>query len=189
MKKIFKILFVIFLVAIWCNIGYYLEKSSYEAEVKYLNGAKLNTLDKIYMGPSYLFAPKSFKNTVKRTDFIGCGLTILFWPVLALMLMMVWLVKGIIIAALAVWYVVWHGAVWFFRFVFCGGLFRLLGPNFTFLIITIILLILWCWSSLSLLFWLNKRISKKRYERSLRKKDYSKRGIPDVVLIKKICKK
>ncbi len=124
MKKIFKILWVVFLLAICCNIGYYMEQNHYEAEVKYLNGekAELNIWEKITLGPDYSFAPVGSVK-IERTDFVIRGLAILLCPGVAIMLLGAWLIKGIIICALALWWVM----VWIFKFIFCGRFFKLIG--------------------------------------------------------------
>lgn len=125
-RKVFKVLLIVFLATVWLNVGYYVEKSKHEADVKYLSGggAKLNTLEKFQLGPDRYYAPKDLKEITIQANFLWRGLFILLWPVAVLAWVGAWMVKGIIIAALAAWY----GLVWLFRFVFCGGFFRLIGP-------------------------------------------------------------
>lgn len=141
MKTFKMVLLFVFLATVWLNVGYYVEKSKYEADVKYLSGARLNTLEKFQMGPNYHYAPKDPKVITEHKMLLWRGMLILVWPVLVLVWVGAWMVKGVIIAALAVWY----GLVWLFRFVFCGGFFRLIGLRWTIFVLLLLLLSFVAW--------------------------------------------
>ena len=122
MKKVFKILFVVFLVTIYFNIGYHVGENAYRAEVKSLQGEELNLLEKIQNGPYNWLRGDKLKTT-EILNTITLALFIILWPIALLAYAVTWLIYAVICGGV----ILWKGIVFLFKFIFLGGFFKLLG--------------------------------------------------------------
>jgi len=112
-KKVFKILLVILILTIYCNIGYYYGESYYNACVKHYAGGQLNTFEKFQAGAGRYWARNTSPKTIMEKSYHVVTLVIftMLWPIGFLFHLMSWLV---------------YGVIYLFKLIFCGGFFRLI---------------------------------------------------------------
>ncbi len=124
MKKIGKILLVIFLVAVYCNIGYYGGKSFNDIKPQYQQSKKQEITDfqNFQIGAWNFWRPSAKLDSTRIVVY-----SIILWP-------------GGLVVSSATWIV--HGIVWLcvflFSFIFLGGFFKLVGPLWSAIIISVV---------------------------------------------------
>lgn len=145
-KKALKVLFVILLLAMYCNVGYYYGNSWYTANLKFYSNEQLNNFQKFQLGAwsAWHCNVKDPKDISKDAKY-GRYASIVAWPIALILSLLSWLVFGVVQGAIAVWHgVVWFFWIfgwffgWFFNLIFLGGLFKLLGLYWTLMVINLL---------------------------------------------------
>ena len=121
MKKFFKILLILILIAAYFNIGYWGGKSDIEGTIRFYAGKKINRFQKFQLSYGKIgtaFDPPDKHTNIEKSIEVAQLWSIVIWPFGLFISLAGWAVYGVVLLFKLL-----------YNFFFLGGFFKLLKIN------------------------------------------------------------